>query len=41
MEPVFATISDDGKTRIIIIGNRAYQYTTVGAGGWKRLKEIQ
>ena len=36
MEPVFATISDDAKTRIIIIGNRAYQYTN--AGGWKKLK---
>ena len=39
MEPVFATISNDGKTRIIIIGNRAYEYK--GPLGWKKIETIQ
>ena len=39
MEPVFATISDDGKTKIIIIGNRAYE--NKGPLGWKKIETIQ
>ena len=39
MEPVFATISNDGKSKIIIIGNRAYEYK--GGIGWKKIETIQ
>ena len=35
MEPVFATISNDGKSKIIIIGNRAYENKGIV---WKRLE---
>jgi len=35
MEPVFATISNDGKSKIIIIGNRAYENKGIV---WKRIE---